>query len=422
MTLHHRLAMGMAAALFCCPAQAQGPAPAPGEVLTTYADIAEAMYGDALTAANTLEGAVTGLLHEPSDDTLKAARDAWVAARVPYQQTEGFRFGNAQVEEWQGRVNRWRMDEGLIDYVDGDKPVTASDNPLGGANVIAAKAVRAGENEIDVSTLSKEVLVRLHGAHGNARNVATGYHAIEFLLWGQDLNGTAPGAGIRPATDFSLDACTGGNCERRRDYLKLATELLTDDLKEMGSAWGEGGAARKALESKSDEEGLAVILAGMAGLSQELAHERMMRGLSEHDPRQEHDRFSDNTHNAYYYNQIGMASIYNGTYKRISGTVMRGPNLADYVRVKAPEEANKLEQSLTATTKALGAIKKRTDDGTEAYDQMLADGNNEGNALMQTAADALMAQARAAEGLADKLGLKLEGKKPGGPGSAVPAP
>ena len=29
-------------------------------------------------------------------------------------------------------------------------------------------------------------------------NVATGYHAIEFLLWGQDLNGTGPGAGNRP--------------------------------------------------------------------------------------------------------------------------------------------------------------------------------------------------------------------------------
>lgn len=38
----------------------------------------------------------------------------------------------------------------------------------------------------------------LHMLDGVQANVATGYHAIEFLLWGQDLNGTNPGAGNRP--------------------------------------------------------------------------------------------------------------------------------------------------------------------------------------------------------------------------------
>ena len=39
----------------------------------------------------------------------------------------------------------------------------------------------------------------LQEAGGIEANVATGYHAIEFLLWGQDLHGTGPGAGKRPA-------------------------------------------------------------------------------------------------------------------------------------------------------------------------------------------------------------------------------
>jgi putative iron-regulated protein len=408
MTLHHRLAAGFAVALFCLPAQAA--APAPKEILKTYADVAEAMYADALTAANTLDAAVTALLETPTDETLKVAREAWVAARVPYQQTEGFRFGNPVVDEWEGKVNAWPLDEGLIDYVDkAAYGETSDENPLFTANIIASKTIRIGKDEVDAAKITKELLSdTLQEAQGVEANVATGYHAIEFLLWGQDLNGTDAGAGRRPATDFSLDKCTGGNCDRRREYLQVAAELLTDDLQEMVDAWGKDGAARKEIEAKSDDEGLAVILTGLGSLSYgELAGERMKLGLILHDPEEEHDCFSDNTHNSHYYDQIGMASIYNGTYKKLDGSVMRGPSLADYVREKAPEEAKKLEAALTSTTKALGVIKKRADDGIEAYDQMLAEGNTEGNVAVQAGVDALVAQARAVEGLVDKLGLKI---------------
>ena len=73
-------------------------------------------------------------------------------------------------------------------------------------------------------------------------NVATGYHAIEFLLWGQDLNGTGPGAGKRPATDYRRANCTGGNCDRRAAYLKAATDLLVSDLEEMVGQLGRTAA------------------------------------------------------------------------------------------------------------------------------------------------------------------------------------
>src|SRR3546814_14254455 len=83
---------------------------------------------------------------------------------------------------------------------------------------------------VDASDITKELLADvLHEAEAVEANVATGYHAIEFLLWGQDLNGTGPGAGNRPASNFSTADCTGGSCERRGEYLKVATELLIDD-------------------------------------------------------------------------------------------------------------------------------------------------------------------------------------------------
>lgn len=88
------------------------------EVLTTYANIAEAAYGDSLAAAGVLTTAVDKLIAEPSEANLLAARSAYLAARVPYMQTEAFRFGNAIVDDWEGRVNAWPLDEGLIDYVD----------------------------------------------------------------------------------------------------------------------------------------------------------------------------------------------------------------------------------------------------------------------------------------------------------------
>src|SRR3546814_8684745 len=68
-------------------------------VLTTYADIAHAAYGDSLSTAETLLQAVDKLLADPGDETLAAARQAWVAARAPYQQTEAYRFGNAIVDD-----------------------------------------------------------------------------------------------------------------------------------------------------------------------------------------------------------------------------------------------------------------------------------------------------------------------------------
>ena len=107
-------------------------------VLTNYANIAQAMYEDALTAAKKLQAAVDKLIAEPSEANMMAARKAWLAARVPYQQTEVYRFGNPIVDDWEGKVNAWPLDEGLIDYVHRSYGTTSKDNPLYTANVIGS--------------------------------------------------------------------------------------------------------------------------------------------------------------------------------------------------------------------------------------------------------------------------------------------
>ena len=168
------------------PAIAQDKA----EVLGTYADIAQAGYEDSLTTAQTLQAAVNALIETPSAEALQAAKSAWLAARVPYQQTEVFRFGNAIVDDWEGKVNAWPLDEGLIDYVDASYGGETDENQLAVLNVIANPTFTLGGEEVDATAITPDLLEgQLHEAGAVEANVATGYHAIEFLLWGQDLNG-----------------------------------------------------------------------------------------------------------------------------------------------------------------------------------------------------------------------------------------
>jgi len=379
----------------------------PAEILDTYANIAQAGYQDALTTARELKATIEAMITSPSSTTLTAARKAWIAARVPYQQTEAFRFGNIIVDEWEGKVNAWPLDEGLIDYVDQTLYGSSSDeNAYYAANLIANTHLTVAGREVDASNITPALLRQFHEVDEVEANVATGYHAIEFLLWGQDLNGTGPGAGARPASDFmSGDACTHGHCDRRAAYLVAATDLLISDIEDMVDAWGTNGPARQSLASNSD--GLGVILTGIGSLSYgELAGERMQLGLMLHDPEEEHDCFSDNTHNSHYYDALGIANVYKGSYTRIDGTTLAGPSLSDLMREIAPELDAEMLAKLDATQAAMSTMKRTADDGTMAYDQMIGESNEVGNAIVQAAIDGLVDQTRTIERIVAAIQLE----------------
>lgn len=378
-------------------------------VISTYSDIAAAKYRDALATAKTLKAAVEAFTASPTAENLAAARTAWVAARVPYQQTEVYRFGNAIVDDWEGKVNAWPLDEGLMDYVDQDAyGETSDENPFYSVNVIANKSVTAGGKTIDTTTITPAVLESLQEVGGVEANVATGYHAIEFLLWGQDNNGTNPGAGNRPHTDFDTANCTGGNCDRRADYLSAATDLLVKDLEDMAANWTADGAARKSLAEADAKSGLKAILTGMGSLSYgELAGERMKLGLLLHDPEEEHDCFSDNTHNSHLYDAVGIQNVYLGTYKRPDGSVVEGAALSDLVREKDPALDSELREKLADTVARMQVMAKRAQDG-ESYDQMIGEGNADGNAVVQAAIDALVAQTRTIEKVVTALDVRID--------------
>jgi len=385
----------LTAAIFVLPAKAETDAKA---VVASYADIALAKYEDSLTTAKALDEAVAALIAKPSAETLEAARTAWKAARIPYQQTEVYRFGNPIVDDWEGRVNSWPLDEGLIDYVDKSYGTESDENTLYTANVIANKEIEINGEKVDATNLTPEFLSgKLQEAGDIEANVATGYHAIEFLLWGQDLNGTGPGAGNRPYTDYDTGNCTGGNCDRRAQYLASASKLLVSDLEEMVGNWGADGEARKTLVDGDPKAGISVILTGMGSLSYgELAGERMKLGLLLHDPEEEHDCFSDNTHISHLYDAVGIRDAYLGKYKRIDGSVVEGPSVQALVKEADAAVDTELSAKLDTTVADMEAIAKAAEGG-EAYDQQIGEGNTEGNARVQKAIDALVDQTKSIE-------------------------
>lgn len=383
-------------------------APDEKAVLTHYADMAHAMYQDSLTAAKGLQKAVNQLVEEPTETNLSAAKQAWKTARVPYQQTEAYRFGNAIVDDWEGKVNAWPLDEGMIDYVAPAYGQESDENPYYTANIIANQKLMIGGKTVDATRINKELLAQtLHELDGVESNVATGYHAIEFLLWGQDLNGTGPGAGSRPASDFDPANCTGGNCERRAAYLQAATDLLVDELAWMTAQWAADGQARSTVMQGDAAQGIATILTGMGSLSYgELAGERMKLGVMLHDPEEEHDCFSDNTHWSHYYDALGVKNVYTGTYTRINGEKISGPSLSDLVVAKDAAADRALREQLDATLARMQVLVDSAEKQGVAYDQLIGEGNKDGNAKVMAAVDALVAQTRGIEAVVAALSIE----------------
>jgi len=315
------------------------------------------------------------------------------------------------VDDWEGRLNAWPLDEGMIDYVDPNSyGRTADENPLFQANIVANTSAQIGPKIVDTSEITPALISEeLREALDVEANVASGFHAVEFMLWGQDLNGTGPGAGDRPASDFDTENCTNGNCDRRRDYLKAATDFVVMDTDEMVVAWSDGGDALADFDSKSDGEALSTILTGIAGLSYgELAGNRINMGLTLHDTEEEHDCFSDNTHNSHYFNQVGMMSVWNGYYERASGDIIAGASVADVASKMASDGKATMDAAMEDVLTKMTVMRTAAETGGMAYDQMLAEGNEVGGKILGDVVSSLVAQAKAVEALSASMELSVE--------------
>ncbi|WP_045860777.1 imelysin family protein [Teredinibacter purpureus] len=347
------------------------------DVVRTNANIAYASYSDSFITAVALQQKLEALVDAPSAETLMDAKTAWLAAREPYGQTEVYRFREGPIDALngdgsmgsdgdgpEGRINAWPLGEALIDYVanqvDGDsRPESSSSSADISFNIIA---------DVDsFPSITADTLTANFELGGDERNVTTGYHAIEFLLWGQDLNEDLAGtgerdtsAGQRPYTDYVTGiSCTSGAdsadasiCERRGDYLLAAGDLLIDDLQALVEAWNPSIADNHYADFVAGgNASLAAILESMGRLGfGELAGERMNIALLQDSQEDEHSCFSDNTHRDIYLNAKGIDNSFHGEYTQVDGDVVSGAGIGTLLLASGEIELeNQLRAALEDT-------------------------------------------------------------------------
>lgn len=359
----------LAAALLLAagPVQSQSQGVTAEAVVRHYAASVSAGYEDVLAAALQMQQAIKAFVAQPSAERLAAAREAWRAAREWYGPTEAFRFYGGPIDDDKGpepRLNAWPLDESYIDRVKG--------RPAGG--IIANRKLVIG----------KAALAKLN-EKGGEENIAVGWHAIEFLLWGQDLDDNGPGS--RSFEDY-VDG-KAPNADRRRAYLLAVTELLVDDLRYLVGAWAPGAANYRARFEAQGLEAVRKMIVGLGSLSRgELGGERLEVALNTQDQEDEHSCFSDNTHRDAVGNATGIQNVWLGRFARRDGSMLQGPSLQQLVAAADPGLAEKTTRDIAASVAAASAI-------LPPFDREIVGGQDApGRRRVQAVIDALIQQSK----------------------------
>ena len=291
-------------------------------VVDNYASGAHSSYVQSLASARALDAAIDNFLAAPSQPRLDAAKRAWLRARDDYGVTEIYRFYDGPIDNEEngpeGLINAWPLDEAYIDYVDGDPRAGIINRP--------------GE----FPTIDAALLVSLN-EEGGEENVSTGWHAIEFLLWGQDLN--ADGPGYRPVEDYTVN----GNADRRKTYLAVTSDLLLTHLQQTVDAWAPGANNyRSQFVAKDSDVAITNIITGIGEMSRgELAGERMTVAYEERSQEDEHSCFADNTTSDIVANATGVQRVYLGRYGNVSG-----PGIKDLIAAEDEDLAESLADAI----------------------------------------------------------------------------
>ena len=327
------------------------------EAVNQYAAIVDASYADSHSTAIALNDSLSALVASATPENFEAAKQAWLASRVPYLQTEVYRFYDGPIDNPtngpEGLINAWPLDENYIDYVSDD----AEAGIINGTGVIDA-ATLEGLNE-----------------QGGEANIATGYHAIEFLLWGQDNNDAGPGQ--RPYTDYVTDGSgTAANQDRRGQYLTVVGDMLVGHIAQVHAEWMPAGNYRAGFVA-DEQAAFEKILTGMIILSGfETGGERLQAALDSGDKEDEHSCFSDNTHVDMVEDVRGILNVWKGSYTRIDGTTVSGVGIYDVVREADADLAERLNTQIEKSLEFADALQVPFENeiapGSEGNDRVIA--------------------------------------------------
>jgi len=301
------------------------------QVVLNYANIVHASYVDSLNLAKNMQETINAFMESPSAESLEKAKQSWIDSRFPYLQTEVYRFYGGPIDDEdgpEGLLNAWPMDESYVDYVKGSPKSGIINNPA------------------DYPEITQELLLSLNEKEGE-ENISCGYHAIEFLLWGQDFNSDGPGN--RPFTDYT----TAANAERRKEFLKVTVNLLIENLQSLVDDWAPDQTNyRNDFVNSQPKESFQKILMGMTLLAGfELAGERILVAYESKAQEDEHSCFSDTTHNDSIYDIVGIKNVWTGKYTRADGSIIEGPGIRNFALSIDTDLTEKIDNSLKLALK-----------------------------------------------------------------------
>jgi len=370
--------LSFATIMVACKTTEVTPTTTQRDVVLNYANIVSASYADAISGAQNLKTTIDDFVKAPSAVGLAACQKAWIDARPAYTQTEAYRFYGGPIDaspaDLEGDINSWPLDESYIDYVKGFED----------SGMI---------NDLKTyPTITKDIIFAENGS-GGENDVRVGYHAIEFLLWGQDFYADSPGR--RAFTDYS----TAKNASRRASYLQIITKALIESLQEVATQWDSKTGTYYANFTKVGQESTSLtnILLGIGKLTKgELSGERMTVPLASGDQEDEQSCFSDNTTNDCIADELGIYNVYLGRYKKTDGTIIDGAGIDDLVKIKDVTQNTVMIAKLDASTTTINAI-------PNPFDQAILYSKS----IIKTAIKALREQSDQIVLVAKQLGINL---------------
>jgi putative iron-regulated protein len=297
--------------------------------------------------------------------------------------TEGARFYDGPIDvdppNYEGLINSWPLDEAFIDYASKDGVVNEDVGIVNMPEVLPE--------------ITAEGLDSLNGSDGEPENVSAGYHAVEFLLWGQALEDVGPGD--RPATDYVIGG-PSKNPDRRADYLKVAVEGIISNLSAVRDAWQPSAQYRVDFE-KDPDGSLGQIFTGLAKFSKgELGSQRIGAAYESKKRHDQHDCFSSKTLFDYERDARGVQAMYLGKYGDNDG-----PGLDELVKAADPQLDAELKTKLQASINAIVNIPKPFEDA------IAGDDDSPGRQAIQAALTALSEQGDAFGAAAAAIGIPI---------------
>ena len=262
-----------------------------GIVLPTYTDL-DNKAGELLSAVKALQA-------DTSQANLEKAQQAWVATRIPWEQSEAFLFGPVDTQGLDPALDSWPVDR------------------------VNLQSVLDSGDSLTVDFV------------GGLEDTQKGFHTIEFLLFRE--------GDQREASDIT---------EREVEYLVSTTENLKVSTSQLRSAWAADGEnfASKVTQAgtgsdvyPSQSSAVQEIVNGMIVIADEVANGKISDPYNESDTTLVESQFSFNSIADFQNNIRGIQNVY-------------GKGLNGFVNGKDAALDARFLQEVQAAIDAIGAI------------------------------------------------------------------